>query len=161
MDNSEKECLLYLPLYDEVFSLQIGVAPNSSIKPAENPFKGNIVVYGSSILQGASASRPGLAYPARLARKYGLNFINLGVSGNGKMERPVADMLANIAADAFILDCVPNPSPKEITERTAYLVKTIREKHPQAPIVMIPSVVREGGNFDLVAREWGQSEPQL
>lgn len=149
MDESEKECLLYLPLYDEVLSLKIGVTPKSSIEPVGNPFKGKVVIYGSSILQGASASRPGMAYPARLARKHGLNFINLGVSGNGKMEREVADMVADIAADAFILDCAPNPSPAQITERTAYVVKTIREKHPQAPIVMIPSVVREGGNFDL------------
>jgi lysophospholipase L1-like esterase len=153
MDESEKECLLYLPLYDEVLSLQIGVAPNSSIKPIADPFKGKIVIYGSSILQGASASRPGMAYPARLSRKYGLNFVNLGVSGNGKMEREVADMVADISADAFVLDCAPNPTPTQITERTAYLVKAIREKHPQAPIVMIPSVVREGGNFDLKIRE--------
>ncbi len=153
MDDSEKECLLYLPLYDEVLNLQIGVASNSHIEPAANPFKGKIVIYGSSILQGASASRPGMAYPARLSRKYGLNFINLGLSGNGKMEKAVADMVADIDADAFVLDCAPNPSPEQITERTAYLVKTIREKHPKAPIVMIPSVVREGGNFDLKIKE--------
>ncbi|KAA2240046.1 hydrolase [Chitinophaga agrisoli] len=153
MDGTEKECLLYLPLYDEVLNLQIGVAPGSHIEPLQNPFKGKIVIYGSSILQGASASRPGMAYPARLSRKYGLNFINLGVSGNGKMEKEVADMVADIDGDAFVLDCAPNPSPEQITERTAYLVKTIRQKHPQAPIVMIPSVVREGGNFDLKIKE--------
>ena len=116
MGTEEKECLLYLPLYDELKSLEIGVSSDAHIHKGENPFKKKIVVYGSSILQGASASRPGMAYPARLSRSSGYNFINLGLSGNGKMEKEVAGMLADIDADAFILDCIPNPSPKEITE---------------------------------------------
>ena len=45
------------------------------------------------------------------------------------MEAAVADMLKDIDADAFILDCMPNPSPEEITERTQYLVNTIRTDH--------------------------------
>ena len=99
--------------------------------------KKKIVVYGSSILQGASASRPGMAYPARLSRSSGYNFINLGLSGNGKMEKEVAEMLADIDADAFILDCIPNPSPKEITDRTVDFVMTLRQKHPDTPIIFI------------------------
>jgi len=153
MDNSEKECLLYLPLYDELLSLEIGVLADSYIQPMADPFRGKVVIYGSSILQGTSASRPGMTYPAIMGRRSGINFINLGLSGSGKMERAVADMVAEIDADAYILDCAPNPSPKEITERTAYLVKTIREKHPAAPIIMIQSVVRESGNFNQVVRD--------
>ena len=93
MGTEEKECLLYLPLYDELKSLEIGVSSDAHIHKGENPFKEKIVVYGSSILQGASASRPGMAYPARLSRSSGYNFINLGLSGNGKMEKEVAGML--------------------------------------------------------------------
>ena len=137
MGTEEKECLLYLPLYDELKSLEIGVSSDAHIHKGENPFKEKIVVYGSSILQGASASRPGMAYPARLSRSSGYNFINLGLSGNGKMEKEVAGMLADIDADAFILDCIPNPSPKEITERAVDFVMTLREKHPDTPIIII------------------------
>lgn len=158
MEDGEKECLLYLPLYDEVTNLEIGVSADSFIKPSENPFYKKVLIYGSSITQGASASRPGMAYPARLSRALGIHFINLGVSGNGKMHAPVADMLAEIKADAYILDCAANPSPDEITERTEYLVKTIRNSHPNAPIIMIQTVVRESGNFDtkIKARVAGQ-----
>ena len=120
---------------------------------ADLRFKKKIVVYGSSILQGASASRPGMAYPARLSRSSGYNFINLGLSGNGKMEKEVAGMLANIDADAFILDCIPNPSPKEITERAVGFVMTLREKHPDTPIIIIQTLIRETGNFNQKARE--------
>lgn len=153
MDDSEKECLLYLPLYDETLSLEIGVETGSSISKLISPFKKRVLVYGSSITQGASASRPGLAYPAQLSRKTGIDFLNLGLSGNGKMQPEVADMITDIAADAYILDCVPNSSPAEIKERTAYLVNSIRRKYPKAPIIMIQSMRREQGNFNKSIRD--------
>lgn len=90
-----------------------------------------------------------MAYPAMLCRQTGYNFINFGVSGNAKMERSVADMIAPLPMDAFILDCVPNCTPEQITERTAYLVKAIRAKHPGKPIIAVQSIVRENSNFDL------------
>ncbi len=148
MAPGDKECLLYLPLYDETLSAQIGVEAGAELTAKPNPFKKNILVYGSSIVHGASASRPGLAYPARLSRETGYNFINLGVSGNAKMEAAVAEMIATMPMDAFVLDCVPNSSPEQVTERTANLVNTIRAKHPNAPIIAIQSIIREGGNFD-------------
>jgi hypothetical protein len=148
MAEGEKECLLYLPLYDETVSLEIGVEAGATIQPSPDPFQKRILIYGSSILQGASASRPGMAYPARLSRDTGINFLNLGLSGSAKMEKAVADMIATVSADAFVLDCVPNSSPDEIRERTAYLVKTIRHHHPKAPILVIPRTVREHGAFD-------------
>lgn len=148
MNNGEKECLLYLPLYDETTNLEIGIDSGAMIKASPDPFQKRILIYGSSILQGASASRPGMAYPARLSRETGLNFLNLGLSGSAKMEKAVVDMIAPITADAFILDCVPNSSPKEITERTAYMINTIQKHHPKTPIIVIQSIVRENGSFD-------------
>lgn len=151
MDQQEKECLLYLPLYDKVQSLSVGIDSGSHITAAENPFeKKKVVFYGSSITQGASASRPGMAYSARLSRELGINSINLGLSGNGKMEKGVADMVATIQADAFIMDCFANPSPEEITQRTGYMVRVIRAAHPRAPIILIQTGPRESGNFDSV-----------
>src|SRR5690606_8441576 len=96
MEPGDKECLLYLPLYDETTSLQIGVEANADISARPSPFKKNILIYGSSIVHGASASRPGLAYPARLSRETGYHFLNFGVSGNAKMESAVADVIAQM-----------------------------------------------------------------
>ncbi len=153
LEEGNKECLIYLPLYDEVKTLEIGVAEGSTIKKGKNPFKGKIVVYGSSITQGASASRPGMAYPSILSRKSGFQFINMGLSGRGKMEASVGRMLADIEnVDAFILDCVPNPTPEEINERTADFIGILRAKHPEIPIIVIQSIMRETGNFDMEAR---------
>lgn len=153
MDSTQKECLLYLPTYAEISNLEVGVEKNASLQPGSQPFAKRILIYGSSILQGAAASRAGMAYPARLCRETGLNFLNLGLSGNGKMEKEAADMVAAIPADAYILDCIPNPSPQQIHERANYLVKTIRAAHPAAPIIIIQTIIRETGNFDLKARQ--------
>lgn len=148
MSNQVKECLLYLPLYDETKSLEIGVEEKASFVLTPNPFAKKILIYGSSILQGASASRPGLAYPAILARNTNFNFINMGLSGSAKMEKDVANTIAAIDADVYVLDCIPNSSAQQIKERTAYLVNSIREKHPQTPIVIIPSSVIGSGSWD-------------
>ncbi|HLW50145.1 MAG TPA: SGNH/GDSL hydrolase family protein, partial [Sphingobacteriaceae bacterium] len=148
MDSTWKECLLYLPLYDSVDQLEIGIGNAAGFEFVESPFKYNIPVYGTSIVQGASASRPGLAYPARLSRQTDLDFINLGISGSAKMEPEVADMIANLQMDALIIDCVPNCSPDNITERTADFIRIIREKQPGIPIITIEGALFESGNFN-------------
>lgn len=145
--------LLYLPLFEEVRSLEIGVDEGAFIEAEPSPFRHTVLMYGSSILHGACASRSGLAYPARMSRNTGINFVNYGLSGNGKMEAAVADMLKDIDADAFILDCMPNPSPEEITERTQYLVNTIRKYHQGTPIIMIETYMRENGYSDQAVHD--------
>ena len=160
MDGSEKECLLFLPLYDELKSIEIGIDEGSKITALANPFKKRIAIYGSSIVQGASAGRPGMAYPAILSRNTGLYFMNLGISGNAKMEPSAAKMVSDVVADAFILDCIPNPNPTQIKERTEDFAKTIRAKHPKAPIIFIQTIIREHSYFDLAVQRVvkGQNE---
>jgi lysophospholipase L1-like esterase len=150
LEQTDKEFLVYLPLYDETKSLEIGIEEGATFQPLSNPFQKNIAVYGSSIVQGASAGRPGMAYTAILSRRTGLNFINLGVSGSAKMEQEVAHMLAAGTPDVFILDCVPNSLPEIVSERTQYFVEYLRANHPNTPIIMIPSVVRELSYFNQV-----------
>ena len=75
MDTTMKECLLYLPLYDEIAGLEIGTDEGALLEAAPDPFRHRIVVIGSSITHGTSASRPGMAYAARLGRTLGFGFI--------------------------------------------------------------------------------------
>lgn len=148
LKKGEYECLLYLPIYSDTESLSIGVEPGATLTAGDQPFKKRILIYGSSIVQGAGASRPGMAYPARLSRQTGLNFLNLGTAAVAKMEPEVADMVADIQADAYILDCIPNSFPNQVKERLAPLITKIRKSHPNAPIIVMQSVVREIGYFD-------------
>ena len=71
MDTTMKECLLYLPLHDEIAALEIGTDEGALLEAAPDPFRHRIVVIGSSITHGTSASRPGMAYAARLRRTPG------------------------------------------------------------------------------------------
>ncbi len=153
LGNEEHECLLYLPIYTETTRLEIGVEEGATITPGDTPFDKRILVYGSSIVQGAGASRPGMAYTSRLSRNTGLNFLNLGTAAVAKMENSVARMIADIDADAYILDCVPNSNPEEIKARAAYLINSIRDKHPHAPIIVMQSVIRESGYFNKALGE--------
>ena len=137
MDEGEKTCLVYLPLWDEVLSLELGIDGDSRIEAVPNPFRHRIVVLGSSITHGASAGRPGMTWTARLARRMGLDFLNLGYSGQCKLQPEFARMLAEMDADAFVFDAFSNPSAGEIEERLDAFVATVRKAHPSTPLIFI------------------------
>ena len=68
----EREFILYLPLYDGVDSLSIGVDATAEISApqlAEPVREKPIVFYGTSILQGGCATRPGMAHTNILSRR--------------------------------------------------------------------------------------------
>ncbi|ACU03718.1 SGNH/GDSL hydrolase family protein [Pedobacter heparinus] len=142
---------LYLPIGSEPTQVEIGIDPLATIKPADARFvpKKRVVIYGSSITQGTAASRPGMTYTSILSRRLGVETINLGFNGSGKIEIELAEAVARIPADVYVLDCVPNPSPQEIKERTYPFVKKLRTLRPNTPIVMIESITRERTFWDL------------
>lgn len=156
MDSSMKQFMLYLPLYNSVEALQIGVRQQALIRaPLQPGISKNkrIVIYGSSIVQGAAASRPGMAYPALLQRRTGYDVINLGFSGSAKMEAAMASYLATVPADCYVLDCIPNPTPDLIRERAYPFIKYLREHQPAVPIILVETVFRQHGYWD---RQLGQ-----
>lgn len=151
MDGGNKQFMLYLPLYNGVSQLQIGIQKNATInkpaRPGINTAK-RIVVYGSSVVQGASASRAGMAYPAILQRRTGYDLINLGFSGSAKMEIELARYLATVPADCYVLDCIPNPTPGQINERSYNFIKYLHEHQPTIPIVLVETIFRQNGLWD-------------
>lgn len=135
-----REWMLYLPLYNGVTSVEIGVPVDKMIdKAAAYPAAKAkpIVFYGTSITHGACASRPGMVHTAILGRKYGRPIINLGFSGNGKMEPEVTSLLTELDAAMYVIDCCPNLSGAETGERTKPLVHQLREARPDTPIVLV------------------------
>lgn len=134
-----REYLLYLPLYNGVSSVEIGLPKGSQLAkvPARPAHKKPIIVYGTSIVQGGCASRPGMVHTAILGRKLDWPVINLGFSGNGKMEPELARLLAEIDAAAYVLDCLPNMSADEVAKRTEPFVEILRKARPDTPIVLV------------------------
>ena len=103
----EKEYMLYLPLYNGVSSVEIGLPKGTSLKKADARPAGKdkpIVFYGTSITQGGCASRPGMVHTAIIGRKLDRPVINLGFSGNGTLDPDIADLLGELDASVFVLD---------------------------------------------------------
>ncbi len=134
----DREYMLYLPLYNGVTAVDIGVSKDSYIETVPRP-KGQkpIVFYGTSITQGGCASRPGMVHTAILGRRLDRPVINLGFSGNGKMEQEVADLLAELEVAVFVIDCLPNMAANEVASRTEPLVQTLRKSHAETPILLV------------------------
>ena len=140
------EYLLYLPLYNGVESLEIGLAPSATLaQPPPRPAASAkpVLVYGTSIAQGGCASRPGMAHVAILGRMLDRPTINLGFSGNGKMEPALADLLCEVDAAVYVLDCLPNMTTPMVTERVVPFVEKLRKAHPGTPIVLVENELYE------------------
>ena len=148
MPEGTKKCMLYLPVWSEVTELQLGIDENSSIAPIESPYRYKVLTHGSSITHGASASRPGMTYAARMSRYLGFEFTNFGFSGECKLQPEFAKIIAETEADAYMFDAFSNPSAKEIRERLEPFIKTITEAHPDKPFIFLQTHMREDTLFD-------------
>jgi lysophospholipase L1-like esterase len=129
--------LLYLPLYNGVESVEVGLPSGATAEPLPPRTTKPVVFYGTSIVQGGCASRPGMAYTAILGRRLDRAVINLGFSGNGTMDPEIADLMAELDPCAYVLDCLPNLNPADVAQRTEPFVRTLRAARPTAPIVLV------------------------
>jgi lysophospholipase L1-like esterase len=143
-----REYKLYLPLYYGVTKLEIGIDYAASIEKPKSNHSQPVVFFGSSITQGCSASRPGMAYPSIISRKLDVDCVNLGFTGYGKMEGNMAEIMSEIDASCYVIECIPNISVKEIHDNARPLVETIRKKHPTTPIVFVDGMNNEESSLD-------------
>jgi lysophospholipase L1-like esterase len=148
-----REYMLYLPLYNGVESVEIGVKLQSVCEAAPVRADKPIVFYGTSILQGGCASRPGMAYPAIVGRWLDWPTINLGFSGNAWSEPELAQLLAQLDPAAYVLDPLPNMTAERVRERIEPFVKTLRSAHLKTPIVLVENVEYCDGPFVETRRE--------
>ncbi|MEX0775826.1 MAG: SGNH/GDSL hydrolase family protein [Phycisphaeraceae bacterium] len=142
-----REYRLYLPLYNGVDSVQIGIEAGAAITAAAPSPHKPLCFYGTSIVQGGSASRPGMAYPAILGRRLMRPVLNLGLSGNAKAETPVADLLAELDPCAYVLDPLPNLLAHEVTQHLDPLIRTLRRARPRTPIVLVENIVYQQSRY--------------
>jgi hypothetical protein len=150
MDTISREYLLNLPLYDGLDLLEIGIDDNASIhKPYQKLIDTShpIIFYGTSITQGASASRPGLTYPALLERYFNKEVINLGFSGNGRFEKEIAEYIMTAKPSVIILDCTPNSSADMIKKNLPKTIDYINSVNDTVPIILVESIIRDFAFF--------------
>ena len=161
MPEGVKECMLYLPLQSELVSLKIGVEAGSTLEALESPFRHRIGIFGSSYTHGISTSRPGMSYPMQLMRWTGLQFLNLGCSGNCKMQPYFGEVLCDADVDAFVFDSFSNPNAKMIEERLFPFIEQLQKAHPDIPLIFQQTIYRENRNFDVKQNEVEQAKQDM
>jgi lysophospholipase L1-like esterase len=106
------------------------------------------LAYGDSITQGWSATDPGRAWPATVARRLGLDLVNLGFAGSARGELPAAAQLAETDAEVITLAWGTNcwssiPTDAGLIEQMMRLfVTTVRQGHPDVPLLVVSPIVR-------------------
>lgn len=156
----EREYMLYLPLYDGVTSLSIGVdslaeisGPEVQLPVREKP----VVFYGTSILQGGCASRPGMAHTNIISRWLNRECVNLGFSGNALLDLEIAEVVAGVDASVYVLDFVPNANVQQMKERADKFYTIIRSRHPDTPVIFLEDPIFTHTRFDQrIAEEVAQ-----
>lgn len=152
-----REYMLYLSLYDGISSLEIGVDEGSTIEQAAiaSPSTDKpIVMYGTSILQGGCASRPGMAFTNIIGRRLDREVINLGFSGNAFLDFEIADLMAAVKdPGVYVLDYVPNASAEMINEKGEKFFRILRDAHPEVPIIFLEDPVFPFSYFDEKIKE--------
>ena len=145
MDGKDHDYMAYLPLYDGVTKVEIGVTQGAKVgmphrevlvKGKEKP----IVFYGTSITQGGCASRPGMVYTSIISRALQKECVNLGFSGNARMDKALAEMVARIDADQYVIDCLENCTLKVMQDSAWYFLTYLAKKRPEAPIYMVEHI---------------------
>ncbi|MEG0560056.1 MAG: SGNH/GDSL hydrolase family protein [Muribaculaceae bacterium] len=147
-----REFMIYLPLYDGVNWLEVGVDNNSTItKPMiDNPRAGKkIIMYGTSILQGGCSTRTGMVSTSMIQRDLNCEVVNIGISGEGKMDMCMARAMAKIPdAVAFVIDPIPNCTKMMCDTLTYGFVNCLRKLRPEVPIVMVEGPIYPYAKFD-------------
>lgn len=163
-NNPEYEFHLYLPLYNGVKWLEIGVPEDSFIEFIPEVYEKPVVIYGTSITQGASASRPGMCWTAMVGRETCHPVVNLGFSGSAKLETGMFDQLSRIDAGMYIIDAIANnTSSKAIPGIKAKVLEGIHiiRSRSNAPILLAEHCGYPGEGMSATRAIFREANAQL
>lgn len=133
-----REVMVYLPIRAEVLDVRLGVAGGKALAPCGHA-SGHVkpvVHYGTSLVHGGCASRPGLMFTSVAARQADVPYVNLGFSGQARLDLVMADVMARADAALYIVDPVWNCDEKLVEERTEPFVRRLHELRPDVPILL-------------------------
>ena len=141
----EQKYILLFPTYT-------GIAENKDLKITVNkeakvynsfPFNEDkelpILVYGTSVSQGAWGNTVRSNYTSILSFESKREVLNLGFSGSAYLDKQMADYLAKIPSHIFFIDPTLNLYSTEIISKTRveYLIKEYRKYNKTTPIVVV------------------------
>ncbi|MFO7611910.1 MAG: SGNH/GDSL hydrolase family protein [Clostridia bacterium] len=128
---------IYFPLYNSVLSFFIDLE-KGALKKRHSDSKKPLLFYGSSITQGACASRPGNSYANMLSQMLEHPVHNLGFSGNARGDIQIAEYISTLDISAFVYDYDHNAGDTEWLAAThGPFFRIIRAAQPNLPVVMM------------------------
>lgn len=146
MTVQNREFIAYLPLYDGVKSVEIGVEKEAQVRLPQikrlikSEEKRPILFYGTSITQGGCASRPGMAYTNILGRMLDRETINFGFSGNGRLDFAIAKAINMANIEALVIDCLPNTTAQIVRDSAYTFITHIANFRPEMKIYMVENL---------------------
>ena len=150
-------CMVYLPIGARVKSVRFGIAEGATVEPLgprANGVTKPIVIYGTSMAHGYCSSRPGMTWSAIVARRLDVPFVNEGYNGQGRLEPPMAGLLAEIDASAYcFLTFGANMSIPEAEERFPKFLRELHAKRPTVPILL-------GEHYYVYGLDYGNGNPK-
>lgn len=134
-----REYTVNFPTYSWVNELYIGLDENAVLEmPEPYTIEKPVVFYGSSITQGACATRPGTAYESIVSRKFDFDYINLGFSGSARGEDTMAEYIAGLDMSVFVMDYDYNaPTVEHLAQTHERFYKIVRKAHPEIPVILM------------------------
>lgn len=149
-----REITLNFPSFVDISDVYIGLKEDAVIEASNDYFhKKPVVFYGSSITNGACASRPGNTYENILSRRMNMDYLNLGFSGSAKAEKEIIDYIANLDMSVFVFDYDHNAPSPEFLEETHYpALERFRKLQPHTPIIMLSRPNQSTGLKDISHR---------
>ena len=150
-----KDVILYFPIYSSVENFYVGLREGSEIEEGGSyTYETPVLFYGSSIVHGIGAGRPGMNYPSQISRMLDTNVYNLGFAGGALGEPAILDFIADQKMSVFVYDYDHNAPNAEYLEKTHYAgYKRFRAKQPTTPIIMASKpdwdLVHEGTNPEI------------
>ncbi|MFW6132829.1 MAG: SGNH/GDSL hydrolase family protein [Planctomycetota bacterium] len=129
--------LLNLPLTYSLERIEIGVPPEATVTAAPAGSTRPVAVYGTSVVRGSSASRPGMTYPAILRRRLDRPVLNLGFSGAARCEPPLGRILAELDPAVYVIDPIPNMNLATIETNAEPFLRELLAARPTTPVLMV------------------------
>ena len=137
---------LYLPSqYAPVVLRSLMIDAGASVT-AWHDDRERIVLYGSSITHCRHAAGPSETWPALVARRFDLHLTSLGFGGDCHMDPVVGRMIRDLPADyigvKLGINMIGAASASDRTFRALAigLIETIREGHPDTPLVVVSPI---------------------
>lgn len=144
LPGGDKDVEVWLP-HNETTEL-VALRTDAPVEPAPN--RGSVWLHhGSSISHGSNADSPTGTWPAHVARRCGLELVNLGFGGGALLDPFTARALRDTPTELISVKLGINLVNTDLMRLRAFLpavhgfLDTIREGHPHTPLLLISPIL--------------------